>query len=114
MSFNETASALEGMTGHVRFEQEAARMSTEPTGRPGATSRADRPGGPLDVAVIGGGQAGLAIGHLLARRGLRFLILEAGDAVGSAWRDRWDSLVLFTPARFSGLPGLPFPGDPDH
>ena len=67
----------------------------------------------LDVVVIGAGQAGLAIGHLLARPGRRFAIVEAGDSVGSAWRARWDSLTLFTPRRYDGLPGLPFPGDPD-
>jgi putative flavoprotein involved in K+ transport len=67
----------------------------------------------VDVAVIGGGQAGLALGYLLAREGVRFVILEAGDAVGSAWRERWDSLVLFTPRRYDALPGLEFPGDPD-
>jgi putative flavoprotein involved in K+ transport len=66
----------------------------------------------LDVAVIGGGQAGLAIGHFLARAGRRFVILEAGESVATAWRDRWDSLVLFTSRRYDGLPGLPFPGDP--
>ena len=64
--------------------------------------------------VVGAGQAGLAMGYFLARRGLGFLILERASAVGPAWRERWDSLVLFTPARFSGLPGLPFPGEPDH
>src|SRR4051794_29951335 len=66
-----------------------------------------------DVAVIGGGQAGLAIGHFLAEQKRRFLIFEAADCVGSAWRDRWDSLVLFTPRRYDALPGLAFPGDPD-
>src|SRR3954452_13323891 len=66
----------------------------------------------LEVAVIGGGQAGLAIGHFLARAGRRFLILEAGESVATAWRHRWDSLVLFTSRRYDGLPGLPFPGDP--
>src|SRR3954469_14044353 len=66
----------------------------------------------LDVAVIGGGQAGLAIGHFLARAGRRFMILEAGESRAAAWRDRWDSLVLFTSRRYDGLPGLPFPGDP--
>lgn len=66
-----------------------------------------------DVLVIGAGQAGLAMGHSLARQGLRFLILEAARSVGAAWRERWDSLVLFTPARYSDLPGLAFPGDPD-
>lgn len=67
----------------------------------------------LDVIIVGGGQAGLAIGYFLAKRGLRFLILEAADELGAVWRARWDSLKLFTPARYSGLPGLPFPGDPD-
>ena len=67
-----------------------------------------------DTIIIGGGQAGLAIGHLLADRGRQFTILEAGDAPASAWRQRWDSLRLFTPARYDNLPGKPFPGDPDH
>jgi putative flavoprotein involved in K+ transport len=67
----------------------------------------------VEVAVVGGGQAGLAIGHLLARRGRRFVIYEASEAVGAAWRARWASLVLFTPRRHSALPGMAFPGDPD-
>jgi len=66
-----------------------------------------------EAIVIGAGQAGLAIGYFLARQGRRFTILEASDAVGSAWRARWDSLVLFTPRRYSALPGHAFPGDPD-
>src|SRR5215218_8815273 len=66
-----------------------------------------------EVVVIGGGQAGLAMGHFLARRGLKFTILEAADQPGAAWRERWDSLRLFTPARYSSLPGLAFPGDSD-
>jgi putative flavoprotein involved in K+ transport len=66
-----------------------------------------------DVIVIGAGQAGLAIGHFLARQGKRFSIVDAADSVGVAWRDRWDSLLLFTPRRYDSLPGLPFPGDPD-
>src|SRR4051812_32473116 len=69
-------------------------------------------GGRVEVAVIGAGQAGLAIVHSLARAGRRFVILEAGESVATAWRDRWDSLVLFTSRRYDGLPGLPFPGDP--
>ena len=67
----------------------------------------------FDVAVIGAGQAGLAIGYFLAEQGRRFTILEASDSIGAAWRGRWDSLVLFTPRRYDSLPGLPFPGDPD-
>jgi len=66
-----------------------------------------------DVVVIGAGQAGLAIGFYLAREGRRFVILDGADAIGAVWRSRWDSLVLFTPRRYSGLPGLAFPGDPD-
>lgn len=67
----------------------------------------------FDVVVIGAGQAGLAIGYFLARQGRRFVILEAAETLGAAWRSRWDSLVLFTPRRYDGLPGLAFPGDPD-
>ncbi|HEU4700048.1 MAG TPA: NAD(P)/FAD-dependent oxidoreductase [Gemmatimonadales bacterium] len=68
----------------------------------------------LDAVVIGGAQAGLAAGHELARRDLRFVVLEAAARVGDGWRARWDSLRLFTPARYSGLPGLPFPAAPYH
>ena len=67
----------------------------------------------LEVIVIGGGQAGLAIGYFLAQQGRNFAILEAAEEPAAAWRARWDSLKLFTPARYSRLPGLPFPGDPD-
>lgn len=66
----------------------------------------------IDTVVVGGGQAGLAIGYHLAARGIPFVILDAQDRVGDAWRHRWDSLRLFTPARFSGLPGSPYPGSP--
>jgi len=69
---------------------------------------------PLGTVVVGGGQAGLATGHHLAKRGLPFLILDENDRVGDSWRKRWDSLRLFTPARYSGLPGLRFPGSPSH
>ena len=70
-------------------------------------------GQPLDVLVIGGGQAGLALGYHLAPTGLRFQIVDAGDRVGHAWRSRWDSLQLFTPAQYANLPGMPFPAPPD-
>jgi putative flavoprotein involved in K+ transport len=66
----------------------------------------------FDVVVVGAGQAGLAMGYFLKRQGRHFLIVEAGS-VASAWRERWESLTLFTPRRYSSLPGLPFPGDPD-
>lgn len=67
----------------------------------------------VGTVVIGGGQAGLAVGYHLSRRGLPFVILDANDRIGDAWRKRWDSLRVFTPARFDGLPGMPFPG-PRH
>jgi putative flavoprotein involved in K+ transport len=66
-----------------------------------------------DVVVIGGGQAGLAIGYHLAEQDRDFTILEAASQPAAAWRARWDSLRLFTPARYDSLPGKPFPGDPD-
>src|SRR5262249_23068126 len=62
---------------------------------------------------IGGGQAGLSVGYHLARRNVPFLILDASERVGDTWRSRWDSLRLFTPARFAGLDGKPFPAPPD-
>jgi putative flavoprotein involved in K+ transport len=67
----------------------------------------------FEVVVIGAGQAGLAMGYFLARQGRRFMIVDRADAIGAAWRSRWDSLVLFTPRRYDSLPGLAFPGDPD-
>jgi len=62
------------------------------------------------VVVIGGGQAGLTVGYHLEQRGIDFVILDASERVGDAWRSRWDSLRLFTPARMNGLPGMPYPG----
>jgi len=66
-----------------------------------------------EVAVVGAGQAGLALGYYLARAGERFAIFERGSTVAPAWRERWDSLTLFTPRRYDSLPGLQFPGRPD-
>jgi putative flavoprotein involved in K+ transport len=68
----------------------------------------------FDTVVVGGGQAGLATGYHLARLGRPFVILDAGQRIGDAWRDRWDSLRLFTPARYSGLPGMGFPAAAWH
>ena len=67
----------------------------------------------VEVAIIGGGQAGLAIGYYLREQDGRFRIFERARELAPAWRQRWDSLTLFTSRRYSGLPGLPFPGDPD-
>jgi putative flavoprotein involved in K+ transport len=63
----------------------------------------------VETLVIGGGQAGLAVGHELAQRARPFLIVDAYPRVGEAWRRRWESLLLFTPARYDGLPGMRFP-----
>ncbi|MCI0424516.1 MAG: NAD(P)/FAD-dependent oxidoreductase [Actinobacteria bacterium] len=65
----------------------------------------------VETLVIGGGQAGLAVGYQLSQRGLPFLIVDANERVGDAWRNRWDSLRLFTPNLFNSLPGLSYPGD---
>jgi len=64
----------------------------------------------IHTVVIGGGQAGLSAGYYLAKQGINFLILDANHRIGNAWRNRWDSLRLFTPARHVGLPGMRFPG----
>jgi len=68
----------------------------------------------VETIIIGGGQAGLSVGYHLARRGRRFVILEANARVGDSWRTRWDSLRLFTPARFGALDGMPFPASPGY
>jgi putative flavoprotein involved in K+ transport len=62
-----------------------------------------------EAVVIGAGQAGLAAGYHLARRGIEFTVLESGRRVGDVWRERYDSLRLYSPARYDALPGLPFP-----
>ena len=81
------------------------REGTEPGRDPRPAPAPER----FETVIVGGGQAGLAVGYHLARRGRSFVILDANRRVGDAWRQRWDSLRLFTPARYSGLPGMPFP-----
>lgn len=75
-----------------------------------APSRVER----FETVVIGGGQAGLAVGYHLAARDDDFIILSDEKRVGDNWRRRWDSLRLFTPARYSGLPATPFPAPQNH
>jgi putative flavoprotein involved in K+ transport len=70
-------------------------------------------GGVLDVVVVGGSQAGLAMAWHLARHGRRFVVLEAAGELGHTWRSRWDSLKLFTPAQYDALPGMAFPAPAD-
>ncbi len=66
------------------------------------------------VIVIGAGQAGLSAGYFLAKKNIPFLILDANKRVGDSWRNRWNSLRLFTPAKFNSLAGMPFPSDPNY
>ncbi|MGV9309858.1 FAD-dependent oxidoreductase [Nonomuraea sp. NPDC003727] len=68
----------------------------------------------LPVVVIGAGQSGLAAARAILEAGLRPLVLEVGPRPAGAWPDYYDSLTLFSPARFSAMPGLDFDGDPDR
>ncbi|MEO9227200.1 MAG: NAD(P)-binding domain-containing protein [Gemmatimonadaceae bacterium] len=68
----------------------------------------------FEAVVVGAGQAGLSVGYHLATRGVDFTVLSDESQIGDNWRRRWDSLRLFTPARYSGLPGMPFPSSPEH
>ncbi|MDQ4052144.1 MAG: NAD(P)/FAD-dependent oxidoreductase [Actinomycetota bacterium] len=63
----------------------------------------------IETVIVGAGQAGLATGHHLKRRGREFVILDAAARVGDQWRQQWDTLTLYSPAQYDGLPGLPFP-----
>ena len=65
--------------------------------------------GHFDTVIIGGGQAGLAVGYHLVEQQRSVVILDAGERIGDTWRNRWDSLRVFTPARYDGLPGWSFP-----
>jgi putative flavoprotein involved in K+ transport len=79
-----------------------------------STDRTPTPVDRLDVLVVGAGQAGLALAWHLQRLGLRYLLVDAAATLGHSWRTRWDSLRLFSPAQYDGLPGLPFPAPADH
>ncbi len=63
----------------------------------------------VETLIIGAGQAGLTTGYQLKRRGRPFLIVDGNQRVGDNWRRQWDTLRLYTPAKYDGLPGLPFP-----
>jgi putative flavoprotein involved in K+ transport len=97
----EEGTALLGL-GEVKRKQPASSLEK-------LAMRTER----IDVVVIGGGQAGLSVGYSLARRGVPFVILDGSARVGDSWRNRWDSLRLFTTARYDGLVGMPFPA-PAH
>jgi putative flavoprotein involved in K+ transport len=66
----------------------------------------------IETVIIGAGQAGLATGYHLRRRGRQFLIVDGNARIGDNWRAQWDTLRLYTPMKYDGLPGLPFPGEP--
>jgi putative flavoprotein involved in K+ transport len=89
------------MEAAMHHQQDVLRRGQGPSG-----------GERIETVIVGGGQAGLAVGYHLARRDRPFVILDADQRPGDAWRRRWDSLRLFTPARYSGLPGWPFPAPP--
>ena len=92
---------------HERDDRGLAMMAATGPWRGGET-----PTEQLDVLVVGAGQAGLALGHHLQSSGARFALLDRHDRVGDSWRERYDSLTLFTPRAYSALPGLPLAGDP--
>lgn len=66
----------------------------------------------IETLIIGAGQAGLATGYHLQRLGRPFLIVDGHERVGDNWRQQWDTLKLYSPAKYDGLPGLPFPAEP--
>jgi putative flavoprotein involved in K+ transport len=88
-------------------------MTTTPITTAPAAHHVSSGSTPLDVLVIGAGQAGLALAWHLNRRRARYLLLDAAPEPGHSWRTRWDSLRLFTPAQYDSLPGTPFPGAAD-
>ncbi|WP_314323189.1 FAD-dependent oxidoreductase [Paenarthrobacter ilicis] len=90
-------------SSHIAWLYQASLI----TGRMAAAMEAHE----VDTVIVGGGQAGLALAYWLAREGRDFVILDANARPGDAWRQRWDSLRLFTPAKYDSLPGVPFPGD---
>src|SRR5262245_58466220 len=77
--------------------------------RPSLERKTSKEASPMKTVVIGGGQAGLAVGYHLVKRKQDVEILDASERVGDSWRNRWDSLRLFSPAKYNGLPGWGFP-----
>jgi putative flavoprotein involved in K+ transport len=120
---SETVGGESGHGRHNHYVHEMRSIAPTPSGSSGAvplveegsaflhlTEQTER----FDVIVIGAGQAGLSVGYYLAKRGVKFVILDGNERVGDSWRNRWDSLRLFTTARFDGLVGMPFPAPPRY
>jgi putative flavoprotein involved in K+ transport len=101
MTFNDAADLIEEGTASIELADHPPRHA--------APKREE-----FDVIVIGGGQAGLSVGYHLTRAGARFVILDENERIGDSWRKRWDSLRLFTSAKFDGLDGMPFPARRNH
>src|ERR687892_1748560 len=87
-------------------DRRSASTVVESLRRRRKTMQAER----YETVIVGGGQAGLATGYHLAKRGRSCVILDADERVGDSWRKRWPSLRLYSPAKLDGLPGMPFPG----
>src|SRR5688572_13780250 len=107
------AKSTAALSDQVQLLEEGAaftELSRIGLGSQDGMPRSERDAERHEVVVIGGGQAGLSVGYHLAQRKLPFVILDARARVGDAWRERWDSLRLFTPRRFDALDGMPFPG----
>lgn len=102
----EAGAAFMRLAGLDGAPASGAAASARSDGRSHATAEPERFG----VIVIGGGQAGLSVGYHLKQQGVPFVILDASERIGDAWRTRWDSLRLFSPNWANGLDGLPFPG----
>ena len=89
-------------------------LRTEPTAFQTSSIKEPATGRRHSVLVIGAGQAGLSVGYHLKQKRIEHAILESAPRIGDVWRNRWDSLRLFTPAKFDGLDGYRFPGDKDR
>jgi len=113
-----TKDAIPNGGGAMRIEttEERQELAVSGEARVGARAPDGANGQPErhDTIVIGGGQAGLAAGYYLKKRGIPFVILDASERIGDAWRNRWDSLRLFTPAAYDGLPGMDYPAHPHY
>lgn len=90
---------------HLTGPSDLGVRGFRPGPTPDTSGRTER----FETVIVGGGQAGLATGYHLAQQGRDFVILDDNAEVGDNWRNAWDSLRLFTPARYSRLPGMRFP-----